>query len=83
MCVASLGLVGLAGSLYLIFGGDPQTAHAIHGFWYGCLDRGIVLPGGAPARKSADVGADLGKSQAGIPEDDPAQPRRDCRQCRR
>ncbi len=30
LCVASLGLVGL-GSLYWYFGGDPHTAHAIHG----------------------------------------------------
>ena len=34
LCVASLGLIGL-GSLYFYFGGDPHTAHAIHGFGMG------------------------------------------------
>ena len=34
LCVASLGLVGL-GSVYWYFGGDPETAHAIHGFGMG------------------------------------------------
>ena len=34
LCVASLGLVGL-GSVYWYFGGDPHTAHAIHGFGMG------------------------------------------------
>ncbi|MDG1033843.1 MAG: sodium/proton-translocating pyrophosphatase, partial [Luminiphilus sp.] len=34
LCVASLGLIGL-GSLYFYFGGDPKTAHAIHGFGMG------------------------------------------------
>ena len=34
LCVASLGLLGL-GSLYWLFGGDPETAHAIHGFGMG------------------------------------------------
>ncbi len=75
LCVASLGLIGL-GSLYWLFGGDPHTAHAIHGFGMG----GSVVAlfsrvGGGIYTKSADVGADLvGKVEAGIPEDDPRNP---------
>ncbi|NND68117.1 MAG: sodium-translocating pyrophosphatase [Halioglobus sp.] len=75
MCVASLGLVGL-GTVYWYFGGDPHTAHAIHGFGMG----GSVVAlfsrvGGGIFTKSADVGADLvGKVEAGIPEDDPRNP---------
>jgi K(+)-stimulated pyrophosphate-energized sodium pump len=75
LCVASLGLIGL-GSLYYFFGGDPHTAHAIHGFGMG----GSVVAlfsrvGGGIFTKSADVGADLvGKVEAGIPEDDPRNP---------
>ncbi|MBT6351590.1 MAG: sodium-translocating pyrophosphatase, partial [Halieaceae bacterium] len=75
LCVASLGLIGLGG-LYYYFGGDPDTAHAIHGFGMG----GSVVAlfsrvGGGIFTKSADVGADLvGKIEAGIPEDDPRNP---------
>ena len=75
LLVASLGLIGL-GSLYYMFGGDPVTAHAIHGFGMG----GSVVAlfsrvGGGIFTKSADVGADLvGKIEAGIPEDDPRNP---------
>ena len=75
LLVASLGLIGL-GSLYYLFGGDPETAHAIHGFGMG----GSVVAlfsrvGGGIFTKSADVGADLvGKIEAGIPEDDPRNP---------
>ena len=75
LCVASLGLLGLGG-LYYYFGGDPHTAHAIHGFGMG----GSVVAlfsrvGGSIYTKSADVGADLvGKVEAGIPEDDPRNP---------
>jgi len=75
LCVASLGLLGLGG-LYYYFGGDPETAHAIHGFGMG----GSVVAlfsrvGGGIYTKSADVGADLvGKIEAGIPEDDPRNP---------
>jgi hypothetical protein len=32
--VASLGLLGLGG-LYYFFGGDPESAHNIHGFGMG------------------------------------------------
>jgi K(+)-stimulated pyrophosphate-energized sodium pump len=75
LCVASLGLIGL-GTLYWYFGGDPETAHTIHGFGMG----GSVVAlfsrvGGGIFTKSADVGADLvGKLEAGIPEDDPRNP---------
>ena len=75
LTVASLGLLGL-GTLYLFFGGDPETAHAIHGFAMG----GSVVAlfsriGGGIYTKSADVGADLvGKLEVGIPEDDPRNP---------
>ena len=75
MVLASLGLLGL-GSLYLIFGTDPETAHRIHGFGMGA---GVVAlfyrVGGGIFTKAADVGADLvGKIEAGIPEDDPRNP---------
>ncbi|NKI33878.1 sodium-translocating pyrophosphatase [Wenzhouxiangella sp. XN79A] len=75
LVLASLGLLGL-GTLYLVFGTDPETAHRIHGFGMGA---GVVAlfyrVGGGIFTKSADVGADLvGKVEAGIPEDDPRNP---------
>ena len=75
LVLASLGLLGL-GTLYLVFGTDPETAHNIHGFGMGA---GVVAlfyrVGGGIFTKSADVGADLvGKVEAGIPEDDPRNP---------
>jgi K(+)-stimulated pyrophosphate-energized sodium pump len=75
LCVASLGLVGL-GSVYWYFGGDPHTAHAIHGFGMGASVVALFSRvGGGIFTKSADVGADLvGKVEAGIPEDDPRNP---------
>jgi K(+)-stimulated pyrophosphate-energized sodium pump len=75
LCVASLGLIGL-GSLYYYFGGDPDTAHAIHGFGMGASVVALFSRvGGGIFTKSADVGADLvGKIEAGIPEDDPRNP---------
>jgi len=75
LCVASLGLIGL-GSLYWYFGGDPHTAHAIHGFGMGASVVALFSRvGGGIFTKSADVGADLvGKVEAGIPEDDPRNP---------
>ncbi len=75
LAVASLGLMGL-GLVYYFFGGDPHTAHHIHGFGMG----GSVVAlfsrvGGGIYTKSADVGADLvGKLEQGIPEDDPRNP---------
>ncbi len=75
LCVASLGLIGL-GSLYWYFGGEPHTAHAIHGFGMGASVVALFSRvGGGIFTKSADVGADLvGKVEAGIPEDDPRNP---------
>ena len=75
LCVASLGLLGL-GSLYYFFGGDPETAHAIHGFGMGGSSVALFSRvGGGIFTKCADVGADLvGKVEAGIPEDDPRNP---------
>jgi len=75
LCVASLGLVGLGG-LYWLFGGNPDSAHAIHGFGMGASVVALFSRvGGGIFTKSADVGADLvGKVEAGIPEDDPRNP---------
>lgn len=75
LLVASLGLVGLGG-LYFYFGGDPHTAHSIHGFGMGASVVALFSRvGGGIFTKSADVGADLvGKIEAGIPEDDPRNP---------
>ncbi len=75
LTVASMGLLGL-GSLYYFFGGDPQTAHHIHGFGMGASMVALFSRvGGGIYTKSADVGADLvGKVEAGIPEDDPRNP---------
>lgn len=75
LLVASMGLLGL-GTLYLVFGGDPDTAHAIHGFGMGASMVALFSRvGGGIYTKSADVGADLvGKVEAGIPEDDPRNP---------
>ncbi len=75
LTIASLGLLGL-GTLYLFYGGDPETAHAIHGFGMGASSVALFSRvGGGIFTKSADVGADLvGKVEAGIPEDDPRNP---------
>src|SRR5210317_1530351 len=75
LCVAALGLLGL-GAVYWYFGGDPHTAHAIHGFGMGASVVALFSRvGGGIFTKSADVGADLvGKIEAGIPEDDPRNP---------
>ncbi|MFU8814538.1 MAG: sodium-translocating pyrophosphatase [Pseudomonadales bacterium] len=75
LTVASMGLLGL-GILYLLYGGDPQTAHNIHGFGMGASIVALFSRvGGGIFTKSADVGADLvGKVEAGIPEDDPRNP---------
>jgi len=75
LCVAALGLLGL-GLLYLFFGGDTESIHAIHGFGMGASSVALFSRvGGGIFTKSADVGADLvGKLEAGIPEDDPRNP---------
>ena len=75
LCVAAMGLVGV-GLLYLLYGGDPHSAHIIHGFGMGASSVALFSRvGGGIFTKSADVGADLvGKVEAGIPEDDPRNP---------
>jgi len=75
MTVAAVGLLGL-GTLYLFFGGDPETTHVIHGFGMGASTVALFARvGGGIFTKSADVGADVvGKIEAGIPEDDPRNP---------
>ena len=75
LAVASLGLLGL-GIVYYYFGGDPHTAHHIHGFGMGASTVALFSRvGGGIYTKSADVGADLvGKLEQGIPEDDPRNP---------
>lgn len=75
LCVASMGLLGI-GFLYLLYGGDPETSHVIHGFGMGASSVALFSRvGGGIFTKSADVGADLvGKVEAGIPEDDPRNP---------
>jgi len=75
LCVAAMGLLGV-GFLYLLYGGDPHSAHIIHGFGMGASSVALFSRvGGGIFTKSADVGADLvGKVEAGIPEDDPRNP---------
>ena len=75
LTIASMGLLGL-GLLYRLYGGDPHTAHYIHGFGMGGSTVALFSRvGGGIFTKSADVGADLvGKLEAGIPEDDPRNP---------
>jgi len=75
LAVAALGLLGL-GTVYLMFAGDPETLHSIHGFAMGASVVALFSRvGGGIFTKSADVGADLvGKIEAGIPEDDPRNP---------
>lgn len=75
LAVASLGLLGL-GLVYYWFGGDPETAHHIHGFGMGASTVALFSRvGGGIYTKSADVGADLvGKTEENIPEDDPRNP---------
>ncbi|MFL0798042.1 MAG: sodium-translocating pyrophosphatase [Cellvibrionaceae bacterium] len=75
LTVAAMGLLGL-GSLYLLFGSNPEHAEAIHGFGMGASVVALFSRvGGGIYTKSADVGADLvGKVEAGIPEDDPRNP---------
>ncbi|HAC33224.1 MAG TPA: sodium-translocating pyrophosphatase, partial [Gammaproteobacteria bacterium] len=59
LTVASLGLLGI-GVLYLAFGGNPETAHIIHGFGMGASVVALFSRvGGGIFTKSADVGADL------------------------
>ena len=71
MCVAGLGLLGVAG-LYVITG----DADVLFGFSLGASSIALFARvGGGIYTKAADVAADLvGKVEAGIPEDDPRNP---------
>lgn len=76
--VVSLALLGIS-LLFLLFTQelDPiQAASALAGFGFGGTSIAIFARvGGGIYTKAADVGADLvGKTEAGIPEDDPRNP---------
>ena len=75
LSVAALGLLGL-GIVFMLFSGDPESVHSIHGFAMGASVVALFSRvGGGIFTKSADIGADLvGKLEAGIPEDDPRNP---------
>ncbi|SHE49299.1 K(+)-stimulated pyrophosphate-energized sodium pump [Marinitoga hydrogenitolerans DSM 16785] len=72
MTVASLGLFGL-GLIYYLTNGDTIS---MSGYAMGAsLVALFARVGGGIFTKAADVGADLvGKTEAGIPEDDPRNP---------
>ncbi len=71
MCVAGLGLFGIAG-IYAL----TKNADILFGFSLGASSIALFARvGGGIYTKAADVGADLvGKVEAGIPEDDPRNP---------
>ena len=75
LSVAALGLLGL-GVVFILFSGDPESVHSIHGFAMGASVVALFARvGGGIFTKSADIGADLvGKLEVGIPEDDPRNP---------
>ena len=61
LSVAALGLLGL-GIVFLLFSGDPETIHAIHGFAMGASVVALFSRvGGGIFTKSADIGADQEK----------------------
>jgi len=77
--VVSLALLGVS-VLFILFvnqlGDAAQAASALAGFGFGGTSIAIFARvGGGIYTKAADVGADLvGKTEAGIPEDDPRNP---------
>ena len=77
--VVSLALLGIS-VLFIVFvnqlGDAAQAASALAGFGFGGTSIAIFARvGGGIYTKAADVGADLvGKTEAGIPEDDPRNP---------
>lgn len=77
--VVSLALLGVGVMFIIIFNqiADPNAAaSALAGFGFGTTSIAVFARvGGGIFTKAADVGADLvGKTEAGIPEDDPRNP---------
>jgi K(+)-stimulated pyrophosphate-energized sodium pump len=64
LAVASLGLLGL-GTLYLFFGGDPETSHAIHGFGMGASSVALFARVGGGIFTKTGMGSDIFESYCG------------------
>lgn len=73
LTVASLGVIGI-GTLYYFF--SDININILSGFAMGASSIALFARvGGGIYTKAADIGADLvGKTEAGIPEDDPRNP---------